>query len=116
MQNAAKLRVTKFARQLAGTVYRTTSAFPVAERFGLTAQMRRSAVSIGSNIAEGCGRSSNRELVRFLYIAMGSASELEFQAQIASDLELLEPANSEPLLMEIIRIKKMLARLIKTVS
>jgi S23 ribosomal protein. len=116
MQNAANLRVTESARRLAGAVYRTTSAFPIAERFGLTAQMRRSVVSIGSNIAAGCGRSGNRELVRFLYYAMGSASELEFQALIASDLELLEPATSGSLLLEIVSVKKMLARLIKSLS
>ena len=86
MQNAANLRVTGEARHLAVTAYRATDGFPAAERFGLSSQMRRSAVSIGSNIAEGCGRFGNRELVQFLQIAFGSVSELEFQAQIAAGL------------------------------
>ena len=98
---------------LATDVYRVTRGFPSAERFGLTAQMRRAAVSIGSNIAEGCGRSGDRELVRFLQIALGSASELEFQSQIAADLGLLTGDAASPLLLEISRAKKMLSRLIK---
>ena len=89
MQNPANLRVTARARALASSVYRATGDFPLGERFGLTAQMRRAAVSIGSNIAEGCGRSGDKEFVHFLHIALGSVSELEFQAIVASDLELL---------------------------
>ena len=65
VQSANNLRVTARARALATGVYRATAQFPVAERFGLTAQMRRAAVSIGSNIAEGCGHRSDRELVRW---------------------------------------------------
>ena len=89
MQSANNLHVMEHARELALQVYRATSQFPSAERFGLTAQMRRSAISIGSNIAEGCGRQGDRELVRFLQMALGSASELEFQAKIAEDLGFL---------------------------
>jgi four helix bundle protein len=92
MQNAANLRVTGEASTLAVAIYRATNRFPASERFGLTSQMRRSAVSIGSNIAEGCGRFGNRELVHFLQMAQGSASELEFQAQVAMDLEYLTSA------------------------
>jgi four helix bundle protein len=114
MQNAANLRVTGEARTLAVAVYRATSRFPAAERFGLTSQMRRSAVSVGSNIAEGCGRFGNRELVHFLQILFGSISELEFQAQIAMDLEFLTPAADTPLVDHISRVKRMLARLIKS--
>jgi four helix bundle protein len=76
--------------------------------------MRRAAVSIGSNIAEGCGRFGNRELVRFLQIALGSASELEFQAQLAVDLEFLPTGGDESLLDQVSRVKGMLARLIKS--
>jgi four helix bundle protein len=113
MQNAANLRVTAEARTLAVAVYRATTRFPAAERFGLTSQMRRAAVSVGSNIAEGCGRFGNRELVHFLQIALGSVSELEFQSQIATDLEFLTAADV-PLLDQISRVKRMLARLIKS--
>jgi four helix bundle protein len=76
--------------------------------------MRRAAVSVGSNIAEGCGRHGNRELVRFLDIAFGSVSELEFQAQIAMDLEFLSAGSDAPLLDQISQVRRMLARLIKS--
>ncbi len=77
MQNPDNLQVTRKARELAVETYRCTASFPRDERFGLTAQMRRAAVSIGSNISEGCGRGGNRELVAFLHYALGSASELD---------------------------------------
>jgi four helix bundle protein len=115
MQNSSNLRVTEYARKLATDVYRVTAKFPVGERFGLTVQMRRAAVSIGSNIAEGCGRTGDRELAQFLQIAMGSASELEFQMLIASDLEFLTSQTAPPLLLDVSRVKKMLARLIKAI-
>ena len=114
MQNAANLRVTGEARTLAVAVYRATNRFPAAERFGLTSQMRRAAVSIGSNIAEGCGRYGNRELLHFLDIAFGSVSELDFQAQIAIDLEFLSAVSDAPLMGQISRVRRMLARLIKS--
>ena len=112
MQNAANLRVTAQARLLARAVYEQTSRFPKEERFGLAAQMRRAAVSIGSNICEGCGRHGNRELTHFLQIAYGSVSELQFQALLAGDLSLLSPEQAASLLDEITRVKKMLSRLI----
>ena len=115
MQNPANLKVTAQARALASYVYRATTDFPHAERFGLTAQMRRAAISIGSNIAEGCGRSGDREFVHYLHVALGSASELEFQAVVASDLGFLSAERSPGLLNEISRAKRMLARLIKAV-
>ena len=94
MQNPDNLRVMGESRLLALEVYRITGGFPSTERFGLTAQMRRAAISVGSNIAEGCGRLGNRELVQFLQIALGSATELEFQAQIATDLVMLSEADA----------------------
>jgi four helix bundle protein len=74
--------------------------------------MRRAAVSIGSNIAEGCGREGDRALVSFLQIAFGSASELEFQVELSVDLEFLAEGASAPLLAEIRQVMKMLAGLI----
>ena len=115
MQSATNLRVTAFARVLAGSVYSATTRFPVAERFGLTSQMRRAVISIGSNIAEGCGRSSDRELAQFLHDALGSASELEFQTQVATDLSLLSTETAAPLLNQITQLKKMLACLIRAI-
>jgi four helix bundle protein len=83
MQDPCKLRVFERASRLALCVYRLTDAFPDRERFGLTSQMQRAAISVGSNIAEGCGRRGDRELVQFLYVASGSARELGFQLHIA---------------------------------
>lgn len=88
MQNPRNLLVADKARALASETYRVTAGFPKSERFGLTAQMRRAAVSIGSNIWEGCGRRTDRELTAFLHIALGSAAELEFQCLVAADVGL----------------------------
>src|SRR4051812_29332706 len=86
MQSAKNLHVYAKALELAKTVYLLTGAFPGEERFGLTSQMRRAAVSIGSNIAEGCGRRGDKELMGYLHIALGSASELEFQCELSAEL------------------------------
>jgi len=102
------------ARVLAAEVYRATAQFPSDERYGLISQMRRAAVSIGSNIAEGCGRSGDRELVRVLHIALGSASELEFQILIASDLGFLTSDATDSLSLAVVRSKMSLSRLIKS--
>jgi four helix bundle protein len=114
MQNPEDLRVTEHARELAIRIYRATSRFPASERFGLTAQMRRAAVSISSNIAEGCGRSGVRELIQFLHVSLGSASELESQLRLATGLAFLTPAEAAPLLTQTCDLKKMLAGLIKS--
>jgi four helix bundle protein len=81
-----ELEVWKKSMDLAATCYRESDSFPTSERFGLTTQLRRSAVSIPSNIAEGSGRGSARDFVRFLHIAYGSACEVETQAIIANRL------------------------------
>ena len=114
MLDSGKLRVTTGARELVVDLYKATNRFPVSERFGLTAQMRRAAVSIGSNIAEGCGRSGERELIHFLHIALGSASELEFQLLVSVDLVLLSESEAAPLLTRTSDLKRMLAGLIKS--
>jgi len=83
MRNPYKLRLTESAFVVAERTYEATAEFPATERFGLVTQMRRAAVSIGSNIAEGCGRFTDAQLVNFLNYSSGSASELEFQARMA---------------------------------
>jgi four helix bundle protein len=85
MFNFEKLDVWKKSIVLASTVYTLTKPFPNDERFGLTSQMRRAAVSLSSNVAEGCSRSSKADFRRFVEIATGSAFELISQAHIARD-------------------------------
>jgi four helix bundle protein len=111
MQPTENLRVAEQATKLAVAVYRMTSAFPPDERFGITAQMRRAAVSVGSNIAEGCGRRGNRELLQFLYIASGSASELAFQLQLSCALGFGDAASGDITRDELTSLQRMLNRL-----
>jgi four helix bundle protein len=89
MGNHRDLEAWQASRSLACVTYRVTEKFPVAERYGLTAQMRRAAVSIMSNIAEGAGRASDTQFRPFLQIARGSLHELECQAILANDLGLM---------------------------
>ena len=86
MQDFRNLRVSAKARELVVAVYELTATFPAAERFGLTSQMRRAAISCGSNIAEGCGRAGDRALAASLYVSHAEACELEFQLLAAQDL------------------------------
>ena len=81
-----KLRVWQAADRLVIKVYQATAAFPMSERFGLTSQIRRAAVSIPANIAEGCGRDTDNELARFLRISLGSASELQYLLSLSRRL------------------------------
>ena len=112
MQSAKNLHVYAKALELAKAVYLITGSFPGEERFGLTSQMRRAAVSIGSNIAEGCGRRGDKELMGYLHIALGSASELEFQLELATALEYLRAEDTARLEGAIEAVKRMLSRLI----
>ena len=94
-------------------IYKATKSFPKEELFGLTSQMRRAAISIPSNIAEGHGRHSKKELVRFLSISLGSASELETQLIISKNLDFISEDESNQLLSYNEEIIKMLVSLIK---
>ena len=84
------MEVWKLAMELVFKIYRLTEKFPKDEMFGLTSQIRRCAVSIPSNIAEGCGRFSNKETLRFVSIASGSLAELETQILIAAELNFID--------------------------
>ncbi len=97
MRNHRTLATFKLADELALAVYATTKGFPKAEQFGLTSQMRRSAVSVPSNIVEGCARHSEAEFLHYLHIALGSARELEYQASLAFRLSLFENNEIEKL-------------------
>jgi four helix bundle protein len=89
-------------------IYKITSGFPREEMYGLTSQMRRSCASIPTNIAEGCGRSRDTELARFIEIAIGSASELEYLLLLSRDLELINLLDFKAVITEAIEVKKML--------
>jgi four helix bundle protein len=104
------------AHQLALEVYRQSAQLPAEERFGLTAHLRKTAISIPSNIAEGCGRHGDRELIRFLSIASGSAAELEYQLLLAHDLAYL-PAQAHRQIDALVReVKRMLYRFIQSLA
>ena len=109
MQNFRDLKVWRKAHSVALSVYKESESFPTTERYGITGQMRRAAVSVPSNIAEGCGRSSNADLARFLHIAMGSASELEYLTVLAHDLRLLDAVQHQTIVNDIEEVKRMLA-------
>jgi len=108
MLNFESLAFWKRSHLFATSVYRLTCCFPANETFGLTNQMRRAAVSIPSNIAEGCGRFSKAEFKRFLDIALGSLSELKYQLLLAKDLEYLSSENYFELNKELSAIQKMI--------
>ena len=112
MQDFRNLQVWKKAHMLVLDVYRQTDDFPKTEIYGLTSQIRRAAASIPENIAEGCGKHGNPDLVRYLQIAMGSASELEYELLLARDLEYLEPNEYESLRTQLVEMRKMLNGLI----
>ncbi len=116
MQNFRKLLVWEKSHTFVLAVYGATQNFPKTEAFGLTSQLRRSAASIPSNIAEGCGRGSNAELSRFLQIAMGSTSEADYQLLLARDLGYLEHAQYDHLAAQVTEISKMLRSLISKLT
>lgn len=94
-------------------IYTTTQKFPSFELYGLTAQMRRAAVSIPSNIAEGFARKHNKEYKQFLYVVLGSSAELETQIEISGRLRLLEQKEQNALLEKIDHVNRMTMNLIK---
>ena len=113
MKNFRDLQVWQKSHQLTLLLYNTTRTFPEDEKYGLVSQIKRSAASIAANIAEGCGKNGDAELGRYLQIAMGSASELEYHLLLAHDLKLVEAITYEKLTLQLSEIKKMLASFIK---
>ena len=116
MKDFRNLEVWQKAHQLTLSAYRATRTFPSDERFGLSGQIRSAASSIPANIAEGCGRRGDAEFHRFLQIAMGSASELEYHLLLSHDLQYLDAKDHKELSDEAVRVKRMLASLIRTVD
>jgi four helix bundle protein len=113
--NYRKLDVWEKARALAVQVYRATRRYPREEMFGLAQQMRRAAISILSNIAEGQGRWTRPDYHRFLVNARGSALELEVQIVISEDLEFLKPDDSARMLEGVAEVARMLNGLLRHV-
>ena len=113
MQNPDNLRVSRAADDLADCVYDFTARFPIDERFGLISQMRRAAVSVGSNIYEGCGRRTNRSLVQFLYYSHASAGELVFQTRLAIRRKYGDAKLAKELTRQLNAIRRMLSQLIR---
>ncbi len=111
-----ELEVWKQSMDLAEEIYRITRSFPKEEMFGLTGQMRRSALSIPSNIAEGNGRMHTKEYVRFLHIALGSLLELITQIELARRLQYISPEAYRKLTIRCDGINKMLSSMIRALS
>jgi four helix bundle protein len=111
MADHRNLEAWKLSIEFVSEIYKITETFPKKEMYGLTSQIRRSAVSIPSNIAEGSARQSDKELIQFLYIALGSTAELETQLLIAQNLSYL--VNIENLCNKIDSVKKLILGLIK---
>lgn len=97
-------------------IYRVTATFPKSEQFNLISQINRACLSIPTNIAEGCGRETQKELLRFLYISSGSAHELEYLLLVSKDLKFIDENLYIKLYTEVNEIKKMLAALIRKIA
>jgi four helix bundle protein len=108
--NFSGLKIWQLARQLVKQVYLITQNYPREELFGLSSQMRRAAVSIPSNIAEGCGRGTDKQLAHFIDIAIGSSCELETQIYLSLDLGYITEEQYQGLNEELIIQRKMMLR------
>jgi four helix bundle protein len=116
LKNYRELKVWQRAYQLCLEIYKITKRFPNEERYGLTSQIRRAAVSVPSNIAEGYGRKTTPEYIRFLYIAYGSNCEMETQILLSGDLGYIETGKLEILQEGIGEVERMLKGLIKSLE
>lgn len=109
-------KVWQKSHQLVIDIYKLTETFPKNEQFNLVSQINRAAVSVPTNIAEGCGRETQKELIRFLYISSGSSHELEYLILLSKDLNFIKEEEYNRISNEIIEIKKMLASLIRKIN
>lgn len=116
MRNYRDLQVWAKAHKLTLDLYRLSQTFPREEIYGLTSQLRRAAVSIGANLAEGCGRRTSTELARFVRIAMGSASELVYHLLISKDLGYLNANDFTRTAAALTEVRKMLTSFLSSVE
>ena len=115
MKDFRSLKVWELSHKLTLDIYKTTAKYPKEELFALISQMRRSSSSIPTNIAEGCGRRTDKDFASFLQIALGSACEIEYQILLSADLEYISREQEKDLNMKIVVIKRMLSGLIKSI-
>ena len=116
LRNYKDLKVWQRSYELCLEIYRVTKGFPKEERYGLTSQIRRAAASVPSNIAEGYGRKTTPEYIKFLYVAYGSNCELETQILLSGDLGYIETDKLKKLQNEIGEVERMLKALIKSLE
>lgn len=116
LKNYKELKVWQKSYQLCLAIYRETAKFPKEERYSLISQIRRSAISIPSNIAEGYGRNTTADYIRFLYIAYGSTCELETQTMLSGDLNHISNDRLEKIMDEVHGVERMLKALIKSLE
>jgi four helix bundle protein len=116
MRNYRDLQVWKKTHDLALELYRVSQRFPREEIYGITGQLRRAAVSIGANLAEGCGRRTSTELARFVRIALGSASELDYQLLLSRDLGFMAAEEFTSASAALTEVRKMLTSFLNSVE
>ena len=110
-----ELRIWKESHEVTVEIYMLTKTFPKEELFALRSQMCRCSTSIPRNIAEGCGRNSNGEMIRFLTIATGSCSELHYQLILAKDLNYLQEEKYQDLEVKVVMVRRMISTFIKKI-
>ncbi|WP_228235824.1 four helix bundle protein [Allomuricauda sp. M10] len=116
MHRFKELEIWKLSKTFCSDIYQVSNNFPETEKFGITNQLRRASVSVPSNIAEGCSRSSNKELSHFLEIAIGSMYELETQLLISNDLGFLTNQQTQELVQKLNGIIKMTSKFKSTLK
>lgn len=116
MKDFRDLKVWEKSHALTLRIYRATTSFPRSELYGLTSQIRRCSASIGANIAEGCGKRGNNEFQRYLQIASGSASELDYHLLLSRDLGFLPDPEYVELARSLTEVRKMLTSLLQKID
>jgi|SRR5882757_7019753 len=116
MRNYRDLQVWKKAHDLTLELYRVSQRFPREEIYGITGQLRRATVSIGASLAEGCGRRTSTELARFVRIALGSASELDYHLLLSRDLGFMSSDDFTSSTAKLTEVRKMLTSFLQSVE